>query len=107
MLIPVLKAIFKVYAMILEWEQSYYISLSYGHFLFSLSPLPFSVSQLRYSNKYSQAGKAWVLPLSATVLTTGCPTEVGMALSAQCELSISASAGCLSQLRVICSKHIY
>lgn len=57
--------------------------------------------------KYSRAGNIWVLPLSATVLTTGCPTEVGMASSAQRELPISVSAGCLSHLRVIWSKHIY
>lgn len=55
--------------------------------------------------KYSQAGKAWVLPLLAIVLATGCPTNVGLTLSDQCELPFPVSEGCLSHF-LICSKHI-
>lgn len=46
---------FKVYAMILEWERSYYISLSHAHSLFSPSPLPFLVSQLQAEAVPSQS----------------------------------------------------
>lgn len=116
---------FKVYAMILEWEQTYwhvYFSCPFSLQPFTSSILGFPAPSRRSSLsvlplvrwvgqswavgfKYSQGRNAWVLPLPATVLATGCPTEAGMASSAQCELPVSVSAG--SHLWMICSEHVY